>query len=192
MLMVEKQARRILRGPLSSHEADIGMSIARKCLHQIDDLATGFLGFDLLEGSIELQPLRTADKIHYEGCLVGFSHALGIAVLFTTGNTAGHIGEEKFHGDFENVRDREKTTCSDAVRAFFVLLYLLKCQAKTFTETFLAHSDHHPTQPNSTADVNIDGVGRLGHNMSLLANFLCIVIDMNLKYKNKNKQTHKV
>ena len=55
-----------------------------------------------------------------------------------------------------------KSTSTHSVDAFFVLLYLLKGQAKCFAQLLLTHAKHSTPLAHAAADVNVDGAGACG------------------------------
>jgi len=63
--------------------------------------------------------------------------------------------------------DRLQAACADPIGAFLIFLDLLKGNAKTFAEFFLAQPKHVPPQSNPAAHVNIDWIRSLlvfGHH----------------------------
>ena len=47
---------------------------------------------------------------------------------------------------------------TDAVRATFILLNLLKSETESLTQFFLAHAEHCPPLTDTTADMDIDSL----------------------------------
>jgi len=50
--------------------------------------------------------------------------------------------EKERHRDTKKISGLLKPTSAHTVEAFFVLLYLLKSEAKCFTQLFLTHAKH--------------------------------------------------
>jgi hypothetical protein len=78
----------------------------------------------------------------------------------------GSAGEEEIYGDAEHTRDLLQPTRPDPICALLVFLDLLKGQAERLTELLLAHLHHHATHAHTTADVAIDLVRRLFHDVT--------------------------
>src|SRR5580704_6181456 len=72
----------------------------------------------------------------------------------------------------------------NAVRAFFVFLYLLESKPKRITKLFLAHTQHHPTHSHPASHMPIDGVrGLLGHYLDLLSVFHSVRLMRQVEWK---------
>ena len=62
----------------------------------------------------------------------------------------------------------------DAISAAFVFLYLLKGKAEGFAKLFLTHAEHRPALPDTTADMNVYGLGSAPGADGGCALFLCL------------------
>jgi hypothetical protein len=67
--------------------------------------------------------------------------------------------EEKRNRELKQVRKLLKAACTQPVCSFLVFLNLLECQANGICDVGLAHAEHHPSHPNTAADVLVYWVG---------------------------------
>src|SRR4029077_20561433 len=151
-------------------------ALAAACdlLDEVDDAPPQLGIVDTHECLGERQAVGCSEKIgHVSGCR-RLAHALRPR---HAGNNRRAIEEER-HRYLENVRNLLQPAGANAVGALFVLLHLLKSQAKSIAELLLAHRQHHATHAYAATDMLINWIWRLlGHHLpsssiSLLAQWL--------------------
>ena len=123
-------------------------------LDQIDDALAHLGVLDLDKGLVERQAFGAGQKVDDVTGGLAFGKPLGR--LF---GRAGRVFEKEGNGHFQHSRDVLQTAGADAIRSLFVFLDLLKRNTKMLAELFLTHSEHHPTQTDTTSDVYVNRIG---------------------------------
>jgi hypothetical protein len=75
--------------------------------------------------------------------------------------------EEISNVGLEKLRDLLQPARADPIRALLVFLNLLEGQSEGLAELFLAETEKHAAQPNATANMPVDVIGRLFHSKLL-------------------------
>ncbi|CUX09649.1 hypothetical protein AGR7B_Cc10313 [Agrobacterium deltaense RV3] len=143
----------------------LGVTFGGERLDEIDETAANLRVGDLHEGAVQLQTFSRGQKVDHIVGARRLRHAGCAASLI-----AGCIFEKKGNGHIKDRGNILEAAGANAVRAFFILLDLLKGNSETFTQLLLAHSEHGSAKANSASDMNVDGVRLfliLGHHAVL-------------------------
>src|SRR4029079_3684989 len=116
---------------------------AGNLLDQVDDAPPELGIVDAHERLGERQAVGGREKIGHIGGRGRLAEAFRSR---HTGNARRPVKEER-HRHLKDVRNLLQPARADAICALFVLLHLLKGQAKSITELLLAHREHHATHP---------------------------------------------
>src|SRR5271169_2563571 len=135
-------------------------------LDQVDDAPSQLGIVDTRERLGERQPVRGREKI---GDIGGRGRLTYVVVTRSRLNVRRALEEERDR-HLKDVGNVLQPAGADPIGAFLVFLDLLKRQAESVAEFFLAHRQHHPAHANAASDMFVDRVRRPfgDHNHPLL------------------------